>query len=685
MYRRTVLLCLWLVAATNVNAQTDSIRTENLSEIVVTADGQIEMPGKTLLLPTQQEKKHATNGFDLLSVMQAPNLEVSARTRSITTHGGGEVVLCVNGMEALPEDVAALSARNILSIEYIRTPNGKYVGKAGLVNFVTVKMNYGGNVYFSATEGFANGLGDYLTFADFKRKRYALSLTAAGSWSRNSSYMEGRDLFTFSDGSSLERNYTDDGSLRKDNEQSIRLRLTESGSSHRLNAYINLTRQETPNSNTAQTVSYTAPYGTTRRTTSSYSLALAPSFYANYTLWMPKEQSLDITVLASAGHNKYNGNYTETDQNALASEVKEDNFALKGSALYSKTWSGNITLTGSLNNDYKRYEDSYGGAASGQQRLSSCVTMALLQLSKYSDKYYCYVSAGMSNSGVSLNGMHYSYNVPVAFYGGNYAPGKRHSLSLNGLFTHTLFDPSDKNTMTVQTSFFEATSGNPDLAPMKVLGNTLSYNGQFGKSRVSLSYGNNIYFDNIVHLYTADGSTVFDKSVNGGTFYGNMFTANYTCSLLKECLRLSVTAIEEYNVLRGSAYNVSHNTFRLKGGLVCLVGKWTLGFDYCTPYTSLDIRQPWLISRRPAYEWKANWSNKAWTVGALVRNPFARYDRQHITMDYGFYNRDSWSCNETDGRCVNLTVTYSLSYGKKSERGEMEVGKSVDSAIMKTY
>lgn len=685
MCRSTVLLCLWFVAATDVNAQADSTRTENLQEVVVTADGQIEMPGKTLLLPTQQEKKHAANGFDLLSVMQVSDLEVSARTRSITTHSGGEVVLCINGMEALPEDVASLGAKNILSIEYIRTPNGKYVGKAGLVNFVTVKMNYGGNVYVSASEGIANMAGDYLAFAEFKRKRYALSLTATGSWSRNNSYTEGRDKFAFSDGSALERNYTDDGSLRKDNEQSIRLRLTESGSSHSLNAYVNLTRQATPNSNTVQTVSYTAPYGTTIRTTSSCSQSLAPSVYANYTLWMPKEQSLDITVFASAGHNKYHGNYTETEQTALASEVKEDNLAFKGSALYSKTWQGNLTLAGSLNSDYKRFEDSYGGASSGQQRLSSFVTMVLLQLSKYSDKYYCYVSAGMSNSAVSLNGMRYNYCVPVAFYGGNYAPGRRHSLSLNGLFTHTLFDPSDKNTMTVPTSFFEATCGNPDLAPMKILGNTLSYNGQFGKSRVSLSYANNIYFDNIVHLYTADGNTIFDKRVNGGTFYGNMFTANYTCSLLKESLRLSVTAIEEYNMLRGSAYYVSQNTFRLKGGLVCLVGKWTLGFDYCTPYTSLDIRQPWLIRRRPAYEWKASWSNKAWTVGALVRNPFARYDRQHITMDYGCYNRDSWSCSETDGRCVNLTVTYSISYGKKSERGEMEVGKSIDSAIMKTY
>ena len=138
----------------------------------MSADGQIEMSNKTLLLPTQLEKKHAANGFNLLYLIQTPELEVSPRNRSITTHNGGEVVLCINGMEVLPEDVASLSVKNIRTIEYIRTLSGKYAGKTGLVNFVTIKMNYGGNVYLSANEGLAYPSGDYLAFADFNKKRY---------------------------------------------------------------------------------------------------------------------------------------------------------------------------------------------------------------------------------------------------------------------------------------------------------------------------------------------------------------------------------------------------------------------------------------------------------------------------------------------------------------------------------
>ena len=684
MFKFYVLFLMGLFA-TSMQAQNDSIKTKELQEVVVTADGQIEMSNKTLLLPTQLEKKHSANGFNLLEVMQTPDLEVSARTKSITTHSGGEVVLCINGLEALPEDVASLNAKNIRNIEYIRTPSGKYAGKAGLVNFVTIKMNYGGNVYLSASEGLAYQSGEYLAFADYKKKQFTLSMTASGDWARDHSYGEGYEKYIFSDKTLLERNFMDDNSLQKKNGQSLRLRLTSSGNSHRLNTYVSLVRQAVPSSHTMQTVSYSEPYGKAQRFTSSNSQALAPSLYANYSLWLPKKQIFDITASASIGHNKYHSQYSETQQSAMNSVVTENNVALSGNVQYNKSYKNGGTLTGLLRHDHKYYKDSYGGTAIGQQKLTTDVTVALVQASRSGEKYFYYVSAGLSNSAISLNGTHYNYCLPVAYYGGNYVFSNKHSLSLNGLFTHTLFDPSDKNSMIIPTSFFEATCGNPDLAPMKVLGNTLSYNGTLGKSRLSVSYDSNIYFDNIVHQYSASPTTIFDTRVNGGTFYGNMFTASYSYNLFNDHLRLSATAIEEYNMLRGDAYHVSHNVFRMQGSVVYLTGEWMLSFDYHTPYTSLDIHQPWFMQRRPVYEWKMNWNHKAWTAEILVRNPFSRFDKQHITMDDGCYNRDSWKYSEFDGRNVNLTLTYSLSYGKKSERGDVDAEKQLDSAIMKTY
>ena len=56
MYKYYIFFFLLFVTITDITAQTDSTKTEKLPEVVVTADGQIEMSNKALLIPTQLEK-----------------------------------------------------------------------------------------------------------------------------------------------------------------------------------------------------------------------------------------------------------------------------------------------------------------------------------------------------------------------------------------------------------------------------------------------------------------------------------------------------------------------------------------------------------------------------------------------------------------------------------------------------
>lgn len=125
-------------------------KAEELDEVVVKGNTRIEKAEKSILIPTALEKKHSINGFDLLSVMQIPELDVSSDSQSVSTVTGGEVVVCIDGMEVLQEEMKTLLSKNIQKIEYIRSPSGKYAGKAGLINIITKPKSFGGNVYVSA-------------------------------------------------------------------------------------------------------------------------------------------------------------------------------------------------------------------------------------------------------------------------------------------------------------------------------------------------------------------------------------------------------------------------------------------------------------------------------------------------------------------------------------------------------
>ncbi len=155
-------LFVFLAFPLGVMAQqpTDSVQTRQLDEVKVTAKTQVETPVASLFLPTKLQKKHSTNGFQLLDLLQIPQLEVSLLDYAISIKGGGKLVVCIDGREATMEEVRTLRANRIKRVEYTRTPSGKYVGKAGLLNFVTDLAEGGGNIYLSAEQGMAYKKGD---------------------------------------------------------------------------------------------------------------------------------------------------------------------------------------------------------------------------------------------------------------------------------------------------------------------------------------------------------------------------------------------------------------------------------------------------------------------------------------------------------------------------------------------
>lgn len=661
-------------------------KSEKLDEVAVKGSARIEKADKSILVPTALEKKHAVNGFDLLSVMQIPELDVSSDAKNISTVAGGEVVVCIDGMEVRQEEMETLLSKNIQKIEYVRSPSGKYAGKAGLINIITRPKDFGGNVYLSTKQGFTYKNGDYTAFTDFAKKEWTFSLTASGDWSRYSGYTEGKEKFIFTYGKELSRSSINNSSLYKDNNQAIRLKVSSVGENYKFDSYISLKRQEQPGGEVLQNTSYSGFIESqTEKKIFSSGRNLSPSFYANYSLSLPHNQSLGITGAASFGKNRYSSQYDESNRSSIVSMVDENNYGITGNAMYAKSFKNKMGFSVTLSHGHMTYKDIYSGSSRGTQKMSTDVSQGLVQISQSGNKYYYYVSGGLANSHIVLNGNHYNYCNPVAFYGGNYAFNSKHSLNLNGYFVHTLFDPSNKNSMTIPVSFFESVQGNPDVEPLKAFGNLVSYNGQFGNFTFNASFNGYMYFDNIVHKFYADNDVIYNTTVNDGTFYGNMFIATLTYGAFDNTLRLGATAIEEYNMVRGDIYNLLKNILRARFSATYFLGDWRIKFNYRTPYKAINIRGPYFVTNKPVYELQVGWTHKSWGMEAMVRNPFSKFYKEHIVMDYGCYDQDIWTFSESNGCNVALKLTYSFSYGKKTKRGDVTVDKSIQDAILKGY
>ena len=668
------------VSAQDVSAQCDSVMTDTLPEMIVTARGQIETADKAILVPTAALRKHAANALDLTELMNVAGLVVSPQDKSVTTHSGGEVVLCINGVAARVEDVAMLQAQDVASVEYLRAPSGKWTGKAAVLNYVV--RNSGGNVYLSADEGFIFQRGEYVAAVDYTRSKTKLRLAAMSNWNRDHSYVEESGLYTFADGHQLTRYYSPDHALARHHSEDVRFELTNKGDAHRFNLALGLDAATVPAQDMTTAVIYPADTTTMHRHTNSK--ALSPNISLEYTKWLPASQTIQFAASGSYGHNTYNSLYEETGQSAVTSHVKEDNFALAGQGRYFKTYSNQLMFMLMAGHALTNYKDHYSGTSTGYQHLVTNVTSAMLQLSRSSGSLSWYATAGVSNSAVTLGGKHYNYCSPIAYYGGTYVPRQDLSLSLNGVLTHTLFDPSNKNSMTLPVSFFEATQGNPDIEPLQVLSNTLSLSKQWGKHSLAVSYMSYIYFNNIVHQYYADPSVIYDKKLNDGNFYGNMLSVSWSFSALDDRLRVGLTGIGEYNAVRGDVYDLSRTIVRGRASVTWLQGDFKFSANFKTPSTQLDIREPFLVHDAMKLDFLAGWNHNGWSVELRLNNPFCRYYKSHEWMDYGCYDMDRWRMNESAGRNVSLKVTYALNFGKKTDRSDVQINPVINSAIMKS-
>jgi hypothetical protein len=127
------------------------------------------------------------------------------------------------------------------------------------------------------------------------------------------------DKYVFPDGNMLERSNTPISSSRKNNHQGGKLKLTSIGSNHRLNIYASFVRQAVPQSVSISDVAYSGVFmGATLKSVTTQSRNISPSVYANYTLWLPKEQAIDITGSFSYGHNRLCISYTELTENIMS-------------------------------------------------------------------------------------------------------------------------------------------------------------------------------------------------------------------------------------------------------------------------------------------------------------------------------------------------------------------------------
>lgn len=153
--RKPITIILLHLTSLNLLAQTqasDSIaKNVTLNEVTVTASNIVRVDDHLQIRPNEQQRRHASTGYELLENIMLPGVIVNTRSGKVEAMGMA-ATLYLNGQVCDAQDIRMLRPRDIEKIEYHDIPSGKYAKDKIAINFITKQYKYGGYVQMDAMQ-----------------------------------------------------------------------------------------------------------------------------------------------------------------------------------------------------------------------------------------------------------------------------------------------------------------------------------------------------------------------------------------------------------------------------------------------------------------------------------------------------------------------------------------------------
>ena len=305
-----------------------------LGEVEVKGSSFIRQKDRVLIIPEEQQVKHASTGYDLLYNLMIPGVSVDLRKGVVNTLLG-EATLYINGQKADYREVRALRPKDVEKIEYFEMPTGKYVGDKTSINYILKEKHTGGYVSLDGIQNIGYLGGDYNANLKIMHKNTSYTLFAGHSMERNGGVRTDKeDTFYFPEGEINRTTCVDDARLKK-NSQYMQLNINNSNDKRVLAGKLSFVRQDMPENYSSSVLSYSgASAGNVRSVNEIYQTGLKPSLNLYGGFQLGKTQYLDVNLTTTYTNNDYIRKYNEDSYHSYT-KANEELYNIDFSADYN--------------------------------------------------------------------------------------------------------------------------------------------------------------------------------------------------------------------------------------------------------------------------------------------------------------------------------------------------------------
>ena len=684
----SVLMILFsVVPAIAQTEKSDTIKTQQLKEVVVESQQNVVMPSRSIYVPTVKQKRSAMSGDDLVKLMRIPEI-VTYRGQLVST-SLEPVSMFIDYHEAGSDELNGMNMNDVKRVEYYAFPDDpRFMGKQYVINFIMVKYEYGGYTKFTGVENFIENSGNGSVYNRFQYGKMTYDLTGGGSYAASdhsgSSETEFYRLPQLDNTiESFERITDKTASKYRTHNSWATFRAMYSSKNVVVRNTIGGSFRSTPDNNSVGSVTYRPEsFSQSSYISDNDSHNNLFTYRGDINIYLPNKNTLVITPIYKYNHTRQNSCYTE--DNVLYNNGAVDN-SHQASAVMTFTHNFGTpgSLSASLNGSYNTNRTWYSGTSTG---FDENRVYHLGPEVSYSGRYkgfYGKLTLGYNWDKSNFNDVVEVVNSPAISASLQYAFNTRNKVSAS--YNMSRWTPSSnyKSANMVKVNPLMTYTGNPELFPMKQ--NRFSTSYTFIPNKIitlSAGAGWSFFGDRYVYDFigTPTGIIRTIQQPMGSYSLGN-YTISADANLLDGDLSVggSLNHVFAHN---GIPYDWSKSWMNWSLKIFYYFSNFYIGsfFNSKAEYSDGIMVGDWM--KEPcSYSLQIGWSNSRWNVRLYTSNFFRfTWKESELVMDSKYYDRTKINYGTNRHFMVQLRATYTFNYGKKiksnNQIGEQSGGNS---------
>ncbi len=687
------------IVATTAGAQTetsDSIRAQQLDEVVIEAANQRINAEVSTYIPMSRQKNAAQNAVSLLSQMSIPQISVDPVSQTIQTVHGQNVSVFIDFIPATSEDLKGMRTQDVKKVEYYTHPaDARFKGAKYVINFVMQKYEWGGYTKLNANKWLGVNRTEGSVYSKIAYKKMTFDLFADEIYLTNRHTGQNSvENFKFADLYGMgPKDVSRVSEMRlgryRNNSNDIGFRALYDTENIQISNRIAYSLTNVPRNDVGNTLTYSdALFPSTESFTKASSKDWALKYSGEYFFMLSKQTGLNVDAGYTYGHNDLNSDYTAHDDLSIINNAKEDIHEL--SVYLHLNWNpgkANRFVTNfGVQHDWNII-NYYGNSPSKQKYDVGIYFLGQNYQHIFNEKWNVGTGLAWIWETNRISGVNADNNFPQTNINATWSPNDKHQLYLTANYGSMFPGSSQKSPNMLQQDELMWYRGTPELNDYKYTNALLSYTWlPDNRWQLSADAYLGMIKDRCVTLYSPTGpdGTMLRQYFNGGNYFSEYIGVSATGKFFGGKL---VGKLRPQFWIRKTTgeYAWHDNQLTCTAQLNYYLDSFYIFGWYMTPGKYQETHSG-VISKSPSkYQIEIGWGKNGWNISASAYN-FAHTSwedlRETLTSEYYSFDRTTFG-TQHHAR-YTISVSYTIGYGKKVQRkNEISGSGTADSAILK--